>query len=46
MESLNPIFYKGYRANGIRGTATKIRQLEWRLLAVEAKKSLYHEGTV
>ena len=46
MESPKPIFHGGSRANGVRGTAAKIRQLEWELLAVEAKKSLYHEGTV
>jgi hypothetical protein len=46
LESLNPIFGGACSLRAIRSGAAKIRQLEWRLLAVEAKKSLYHEGTV
>ena len=46
MESLNPLFGEDCSLHAIRSGAAKIRKVEWELLAVEAKKSPYREGTV
>jgi len=46
LESLNPLFGGACSLFAIRPGAAKIRQLEWELLAVEAKKSPYREGAV